>query len=534
MKAISKNIIPISIAVILWVLSIIFKIDKLFFTYDHIEVCSIVSKIVALIMLLSAWIFVFFVIRRAKEKDEIYIRGVHIFIIYFSFILCFLFLIYPGTWAWDDLGTLNIISTYKSFHPWQHILTGIYQDALLQILPFPGGIIILQNFIISICVAFSVVRLEVCFNLKKLKSPIMDMIVKLIPFLLPPVIMYQMSGYRNGLYVYLEVVMIVELLSLIINKENISWGKLVGLAFIIVIVSTWRTESFIYIPFICFMVVSKYITINKVKKFTCIVFVLCGYILVNYFQKEAIVDENYKIMSLIRPAVELVRESNIERDAKELDEIDDVLDLHVIYDNPTMNGEELYWGTGCVRTRNETPDDDYSIDDYKEFTNAVVSLSFKYPQVVIYDRLRMFVGASGIRATTVNNVDDAAKLFEENNDNFNATQMLSSRWILNKPLSVTVRRNIIYILGTRTFDGEKIKILHLIVWNLLVPIIALIYVWFKLLKEKRWDFWWVCTAILVRGPIIFLTEPAPWFMYWLSFYELGWLLVVYGLVRRCR
>lgn len=100
---------------------------------------------------------------------------------------------------------------------------------LLQILPFPGGIIFLQNTIISLCVAFSVVKIEKVFGIPAISNPVLDIVIKLLPFLLPPILMYQFSGYRMGIYVYLELVMLVILIGL--NKTKSKWGVEEGITF---------------------------------------------------------------------------------------------------------------------------------------------------------------------------------------------------------------------------------------------------------------------------------------------------------------
>lgn len=141
------------------------------------------------------WCFGAQVARKVREKNQMYLRGGQFFLVYFSCTMLLLIILWPGTWAWDDLVTLRNIQHYNSFNPWQHILTGLYQDIMLQILPFPGGIILLQNVWISLIVAFSITKIESAFHIRRLKNWILDILLKLIPFFLPPILMYQFSGY---------------------------------------------------------------------------------------------------------------------------------------------------------------------------------------------------------------------------------------------------------------------------------------------------------------------------------------------------
>ena len=87
-------------------------------------------------------------------------------------------------------------------------------DILLQMLPFPGGFIILQNIIVAICVAFVVTNLENYYDIKEIKNKYVDIFIKTLPFYLPPILMYQFSEYRMGLYIYIELVMLVMIIGI--------------------------------------------------------------------------------------------------------------------------------------------------------------------------------------------------------------------------------------------------------------------------------------------------------------------------------
>lgn len=79
-------------------------------------------------------------------------------------------------------------------------------------------------------------------------------------------------------------------------------------------------------------------------------------------------------------------------------------------------------------------------------------------------------------------------------------------------------------------DGSNILVFQKVIWNACIPLITLLYVWFKLLIKRKWYLWGVCTAVLIRVPVVILTEPAPMIMYFLSFYFLGYVCLVYMLL----
>lgn len=520
MEKIKRNKCPIIIAMIQWFVTTVLQFDRAFFTYEQETKTFIVVKILYFFFLIIAWCFGLDVLKKIKAGNADYQRASRIFMAHFSILMILLLILWPGTWAWDDLGVLNGIRCYEGFYPWQHIITGIYQDVMLQILPFPGGIIFLQNIIISLCVAFSVSKFEKAYNLKRMKNFYVDIMLKVIPFFLPPVLMYQFSGYRMGLYVYVELVMLVILICAIKDSEEWSWSYLALFCFLGVVVCSWRTESFLYLPFILVLLlfVNK-IVLSRIKRIACFVLLIMGFWGMNLWQNHELGNDNYKIISLIGPCAELVRAADAQADAELLAAVDKVVSLQTIYDNPDIHGEQLYWSKDVVR-------DAYIKEDYDNYLNAVVKLSLKYPKAVIAERGILFLGSIGI-GETVTNVLLAARLFDENNENNNAELVLSRDLIANTPVFKNIRKAAISILGGRRPDGNPIGILQKLIWNAAIPMVFLLYGWLKLLLQKKWYLWLICTAVIIRIPVVILTQPANWFMYFLSFYFLGYVLAVY-------
>ena len=244
-------------------------------------------KSLYLVFLLASWSIAFHVFKRIRANDLGYKRGWSVFCVYFLLMMFILLILWPGTWAWDDLWTINGIKNYDSFHAWQHFFTGLYQDVLLQVFPFPGGIILLQNVIVSVCVSFVVTKLEATYNIVRLRNIFLDTILKVIPFLLPPVLMYQFSGYRIGLHIYLELVLLVILICGNREKDEWCWPYTILLGLLSSIVATWRTEAFIYIPCVCVLSwLIKEEVLPKKKKYICIIIsVLLSYASIIYKTK---------------------------------------------------------------------------------------------------------------------------------------------------------------------------------------------------------------------------------------------------------
>jgi hypothetical protein len=499
-------------------------VDLLFFRPAGNPMNYLIIKILYFIFLLFSWKFIIGAFKRIRAKDEFYCRGFFVFSVYLSLMMLLLVIFWPGTWAWDDLIVLSHIRTYGTFYPWQHVITGIYQDVLLQILPFPGGIVLLQNIIISICVAFCVTKLEKSFGIGQFKHRIIDIFIKILPFLLPPVLMYQFSGYRMGLYVYLELTMLVMIICAIKDKKEWNMEYLVLFGFLCVVTAAWRTESFIYIPILSFVVlmVNKNVIPLK-KKILCILILNVGFVGVYAFQSSELGTSNYEVISVLRPAAELVRIADPIEDAESLRAIDEVARLDIIYQFPELNGELLYHYVGAVRS-------DYTKEDYSSFLKAVVKLTLKYPDVVVAERWNLFIKGSGITGESETNVAHAAEVFDEGNGNAFAAEAFSFGWVANTPLSVNLRKGLINLLGQRNSDGTYFGVVQRVIWNSIIPMLLLTYAWIKMLAQKKWYWLLIFTAVLIRVPVVVLTQPSGWLMYELSFYFLGYVFLLYGLL----
>lgn len=527
MRSLSDNRIPITLACIQWFITTVLQVDRLFFTYDYENKYLIITKLLYAVSLIAVWCFIFHVYRQVNYRNESYIRGLSIFKFYICMIAILLLILWPGTWALDDLRVLCNICEYNSWMPWQHIITGMYQDVLLQILPFPGGIILLQNIIIALCVAFFVTKMEQIFGIRRLKRSLIDRLVKVCPFLMPPVIMYQFSGYRMGLYIYLELVLIV-MISDTIKESKKEWTMpyLFFFCIVCIVVSSWRTESFLYTIF-----ASVYIffadekLVSKTKKLICVLTVLIGVGGVNRLQNCELGNSNYKIISLARPCAELVRNADIISDKAILESVDKVVSIDTILNNPCMNGETLYWNGNLVRYN-------YSDLDYKDFKRAFIQLALKYPKVVIHERWNLFIVGSGITGESYTNVNEAATMFDNGNSNSAAIAALEKGWIANNPVLKNTRRNFINILGMKKGDSIYAVWLQRIIWNSLIPMIILLCALIGYLLDRKWHWAGVCTAVLIRVPIVVLTQPAGWFMYVLTFYFLGYIYLVYYILIR--
>lgn len=520
-QCIVENKLPLIIAVIQWFVTMLFQVDRHFFIYDSETIYFLAVKIVYMAVLFILWCFLFFVYKNFKRNSGIYKRWVSVFIIYFSIMLLMLLFFWPGTWSWDDAGILLGVRRYDSFVPWQHIISGCYQAVLLQLLPFPGGIILIQNAIVSVCVAYTVAKLEDSFNIKIFISPILDIVFKLLPFFLPPVLLYQFSGYRMGIYVYLELAMLVMILCGKRDEVAWSWKQVILFGFLAVLTACWRTESLFYAIMMPLFLAGLDRKIVSIKKcIFCIMMIIVGFLGVNKVQNIALGNSNYKIMSLMGPYAAVVRAADYLEDKEYIDAINRVVNVDTIHENPRTGGEALYWVEHAYR-------DGYTPDEFKDSLAALVKLSIKYPKAVFVERWNVFIRASGITGATWRISTQSVNLFDQDDGSNYDEAFKENGWL---PVFKQGRKVLINILSCNRLNGEQIGLLRRIVWNVVIPIFVLICAWLYLLINRKWYLFGICTSVVIRIPIVFLTEPAGWLMYWLSFYFFGYVYLVYQIL----
>lgn len=71
-----------------------------------------------------------------------------------------------------------------------------------------------------------------------------------------------------------------------------------------------------------------------------------------------------------------------------------------------------------------------------------------------------------------------------------------------------------------------------VVWGAVFPIVIILISLLVFLIKKKWYYLILSSALFIKITLVFLTDPAGWLMYYLSFYFLGYTLLVYTLLYR--
>lgn len=536
MKSLVKNFkIPIIIACLQWGILLAINADSAFFIYirnaqGNVEASSVllrwVTQLLAFVLLCVIWSSVWFLTAKLRAGDRAYKRWFRFFGIYFGIQMLLMLILWPGTWAWDDIMTLEFSVRCYGIFAWQHVFTSIFQMVALHIFPFPAGIIIIQQLLIAVCVATSLFWMEQSLGLKRLKNGALDIAIKLFPFLMPPVLMYQFSGYRNGPLVYLELLLVVLLLKEIKERKQrcISIWYYVFLVSLLAVVAEWRSENIIYIAIgVCVFALRNYK--KTYYKISIVVLALALFMATHQVQKYIMgEDDMYAIASTMRPAVELLRRADSQKDEQEIADMSEVVDKNYVDNHPGMHGE-LVFGEAGIRDKH------ISHQAYQKYMKGLTNLVIKYPGVFLHERVSLFLAAMGIKGDglQMTNVQHTVHLMDTSYANTHLDFMRNSGWLMVKPFAPELRKSLILALGQQTYDGKESPLFY-VFWNGLIPIGFLIVALFYGLRKKNRLLFGLVAVLLIKMFAVILAEPSSWIMYYLSQYMAGYVLLSYWMI----
>lgn len=494
----------------------LFGVDSLFFVGGKLYKVILV-KFSAVVVLALIFEFFYNIIYSIiyKEKKIDYIKN---FLVVFIIYLIIFFLVFPGTWSLDDIMTISRLKTYN-FDFWQHFLTSYYQAILLTIFPSPVFIILFNNFIIAIIVSYFI---TLCTNLynNNFKNSIVYKLLKFLPFFIPPVIFYQMSGFRMGLYVYLDFLCIF-LLFLILDKKiknNVIF--VLFYALLTAIVSVWRTESFVYVYIINIIFIILYFkNKNSLFKKSCLLYIILSFSLffiLSFIQTKGLKSNSYNVTSLYNTVTELVKNAD-DNDITELKALEKVFNIEEIYRHRDLQGQTINYLYSLEKNN-------YTKEDYYSALFSIVTLSLKHPKAIILERLNQ-IKRCIIDAEEFNwKCDDTRTLFDTNNQKIPAKTWKDMNLLFGGPLNNDIRAKVINLLCLHNGKFLKIK---LFAYNGIIPLILLLFCFMTSIVLKHYNLAVALLPLLFKLPLIIITAPSQYLMYYLSYVLIGYIVFVY-------
>lgn len=320
--------------------------------------------------------------------------------------------------------------------------------------------------------------------------------------------------------------MFLELCSIVMlvcsKRENTDWSKTKFYTFVAlcILVSTWRSEAALYLPLICILIffVNKKV-LSKVRKLKFIAIFFLGFSIVSFAQKILLGNDNYLIISICNISTELVHHMDRNKFKNELAIFDKFIPIAIIDKNPSMTGTDHFW--------NENVKTNTTRQDLKEYIMAIIKLSFEYPTVVLHERNRYFWEAMyGRQLWSI----DTTSVFDTNTKFNTGILYKNSKWIFKLPISTNLRKK---FLETIFLKNQLNSIPAKIMWNNFIPTVFLLIFTTALLVRKQWFYSAVLLIVLSKISIIYMTSPASLFMYFVSYYFLGYSVFMFSVLIVC-
>ena len=442
---------------------------------------------------------------RNRKIEKINVR---ISVAYFAIVISIFMAEWPGNYTWDDIWILSEAQHY-GLSPWQHFFSGLFHILCLQTIPLCTGEIIIQILVAALVVGYCISQVKV--NLLNCKHWIIDVLL-FLPTIFPPILSYLYSGYRIGIYSFLELLLITRLVLIYKRKEEISVINCVQLVLLTIIVAAWRSEGIYYVAAVAIIFALFYRKlIRPSRAFICVLIIAIGTIGIGKLNNLMIGNLNYSITATMNPMTAVVRAANESTDKVWLDKINKTVQVQKIREESETSAEDLYWN-------NELTQEKFTTNDYKEYIDGYVHLLKKYPNAALKIQWNTFLDGSGVvvndgvSAQRRNVVSDEYLYQDAQGDG-----LMSIDSPMKLPINMQLRDIMFRIIGCMNLDGT-VNPMYYIFWNLWIPIVLGILGLILTVVYKEWE---VCIAICVvalRIPLVFVASSAPYVMYYLPAY----------------
>lgn len=488
-------------------------------------------KIASLIATIAFTNFIAAQFRRAK-KDKLHQKFLKRSLLYFVILTVLLLLVWPGIYAHDDIFVLSK-ATRLSMDPWQHFISSLHMIISIMLLPIASAPVIFQCIFASLIVGYISTYAPTIFGKDKKKQKKISIALFAV-FLLPPVVLHVLCGYRMSIYQYFEIFILVYLYIHYRKSEKISTTKMLGLLFLSILLCSWRTEGIYYIiglPILFFIMRKPLFTTKQIISYSLIIIVsTLGIFKIN---THLIGSNRYSLGALMVPISGIIDGAIETNDTETLDTYNKAFDIKCIEKNSISKmPERIFWD--CSR---DTDDETISlvtkttIQQTPKYFGSIVE---KYSDIVCDAFLGIKCGAYNTGQTGATFIADFTNFyFSENAKNSAIAFENFVPMPLNEPINYSVRKFFINFLSGRIpstdFDNAylykkydapsyAIPVYYQLFYSLIVPIIAFIAAFVLAIRRRNHIIIWMLILIAGRVAIVAATGMASYLMYFMPFY----------------
>lgn len=233
-------------AAVLWC-ALTLGTDRLFFRYDWRTPAFFVYKALFLVLAFGLVHGAVTLVQKLRAGDKFARRWVAWTLPYLAVNLVILLIVWPGIWGNDDLAVLYLARTLQP-NSWQHFLTSGAFILSLMFVPMPGGVVLVQNLLISgIVGCFAATAQDLAE--KRLTRPVRPAWFALVylPFLLPPVLMHTQQPFRTTWSTWTELFLVFMLVAIYLRGTKLNKKELAAIVILGTLAASWRSECVYYL-----------------------------------------------------------------------------------------------------------------------------------------------------------------------------------------------------------------------------------------------------------------------------------------------
>ena len=515
-----------ALAALLWCV-LTLATDRLFFRYDWKTPYFFVYKALFVLLAFAVVHGAVTLVRKVRQRDAFVLRWLQWMLPYLVLTLVVLVIVWPGCWGSDDLDVLHLARTLEP-SSWQHFLTSAAFILCLMFIPIPGGVVLIQTLLIAGIVGCFLAAAETLARERMPKPPARGWFAILyIPFLLPPVLLHDMQPFRSTWSTWTELFTVFLLVWWYLRGQAITKKQLAVFTLLGVLTAAWRSESIYYLaalPVLLAFLVGKTL-VRPAAAVVSVVGIVAGTLACSAYSNYLMGSSwEYQRWAMNYQAAALVQDADLEEDAEALASINRFFDVQACRELSDVHGPALR----DVICRN---DGEVTQEDWSNCTKALVKLALKYPGSLLRERMGVFLNTVEqkksdsnqkiVFATTVLVYTDEPDNMRENQKDF----LYNS--IGAYPVNQQLREDFIMSLSYRT---EFLGGLLAVTWLMLPSFGLLALAILVLLVRRKWMLFFAAGALAARIPLVFLTAPDTYFMYYLTPYMAGYAIAAAGLL----
>lgn len=515
-----------ALAALLWC-ALTLATDRLFFRYDWKTPYFFVYKAIFVLLAFAVVHGAVTLVRKVRQKDAFALRWLQWMLPYLVFTLVVLVIVWPGCWGSDDLDVLHLARALEP-SSWQHFLTSAAFILCLMFIPVPGGVVLIQTLLIAGVVGCFLAAAETLARERMSKPPARGWFAILyIPFLLPPVLLHDMQPFRSTWSTWTELFTVFLLVWWYLRGQAITKKQLAVFTLLGILTAGWRSESIYYLaalPVLLAFLVGKKL-VRPAAAVVSAVGIVAGTLACNAYTNYLMGDAwLYQRVALCYQAAALVQDADPVEDAEALAMIDPVFDVQACRELSTLHGPEL-------RNAISRGDPDLTEEDWEICKKGIIQLALKYPGSLLRERLGVFLNTVEQHRTESNQKLVFAVTVLVYTDPPESMREIQKDFLYNSigayPVNQQLREDFIMSLSYRT---EFLGGLLAVTWLMLPSFGLLALAILVLLVRRKWMLFFAAGALAARIPLVFLTAPDTYFMYYLTPYMAGYAIAAAGLL----